>query len=268
MSNLKNTEKSYLKKILESDKGAGFVFDYSDDSLEKFFADYNIDIHSEKYQTYGTSKGKKMQAFWDQESNSLVSKVLSEMLDSYEVNRDINNQEIDAKLLGKAREIVARLLEESEINSAINIESDISLSHEYITEQIQKSTEKIKKKDYDGAITNARSLVESFQEELIRKAGAEVPNYAGDIGKLYKTTKKVMNFDSSQKDLSDTLKQVLSGLNSIMMGIAGLSNKMGDRHARTYKPERHHAKLAVNSALMFCEFLLDSYEYQQDKKTP
>ena len=151
---------------------------------------------------------------------------------------------------------------------AIDIESEVSLSHDFIKEQIQKSKEKLEQKDYDGAITNARSLVESFQEELIRKAGVELPDYAGDIGKLYKTTKKVMNFDSSQKDLSDTLKQVLSGLNSIMMGIGGLSNKMGDRHARTYKPERHHAKLAVNSALMFCEFLLDSYEYQQGKKTP
>ena len=149
---------------------------------------------------------------------------------------------------------------------AIDIESEVSLSHDFIKEQIQKSKEKLEQKDYDGAITNARSLVESFQEELIRKAGVELPDYAGDIGKLYKTTKKVMNFDSSQKDLSDTLKQVLSGLNSIMMGIGGLSNKMGDRHARTYKPERHHAKLAVNSALMFCEFLLDSYEYQQGKK--
>ena len=151
---------------------------------------------------------------------------------------------------------------------AIDIESEVSLSHDFIKEQIQKSKEKLEQKDYDGAITNARSLVESFQEELIRKAGVELPDYAGDIGKLYKTTKKVMNFDSSQKDLSDTLKQVLSGLNSIMMGIGGLSNKMGDRHARTYKPERHHAKLAVNSALMFCEFLLDSYEYQQGKKNP
>ncbi len=143
-----------------------------------------------------------------------------------------------------------------------------TLSHEFINQQIQKSRDKLTQGDYDGAITNARSLVESFQEELIKKAGEEVPDYAGDISKLYKTTKKVMKFDSSQKDLSDTLKQVLSGLNSIMMGIAGLSNKMGDRHARTYKPERHHAKLAVNSALMFCEFLLDSYEYQQGKKTP
>ncbi len=151
---------------------------------------------------------------------------------------------------------------------AIDIESEVSLSHDFITEQIQKSKEKLEQKDYDGAITNARSLVESFQEELIKKAGSEVPKYDGDIGKLYKATKKVLNLDPSQKDLSENLKQVLSSLNGLVMGIGGLSNKMGDRHARTYKPERHHAKLAVNSALMFCEFLLDSYEYQQGKKTP
>ncbi len=150
----------------------------------------------------------------------------------------------------------------------IDIESKVSLSHDFVAEQIQKSQQKIEQGDYDGAITNARSLVESFQEELIRKAGVEVPDYAGDIGKLYKTTKKVLNLDPSQKDLSENLKQMLSSLNGLVMGIGGLSNKMGDRHARTYKPEIHHAKLAVNSAFIFCEFLLDSYEYQQDKKNP
>ena len=149
-----------------------------------------------------------------------------------------------------------------------------TLSHEFINQQIQKSRDKLTQGDYDGAITNARSLVEAVQKEIILKAGEEVPDYGGDIAKLYKTTKKVMNFDSSQKEVSDTLqkkvsdtlKQVLTGLNGIMMGIAGLRNIMSDSHNREYKPKRHHAKLAVNTALTFCEFLLDSYEYQQGKK--
>ena len=140
------------------------------------------------------------------------------------------------------------------------------LSHEFINQQIQKSRDKLTQGDYDGAITNARSLVEAVQKEIIKQAGEEVPDYGGDIAKLYKATKKVMNFDSSQKKVSDTLKQVLTGLNSIMMGVAGLRNIMSDSHDREYKPKRHHAKLAVNTALTFCEFLLDSYEYQQGKK--
>ena len=42
-----------------------------------------------------------------------------------------------------------------------------------------------------------------------------------------------------------------------------LRNKMGDAHVRTYKPERHHAKLAVNSAKTLTDFLIDTLEYQE-----
>lgn len=141
-----------------------------------------------------------------------------------------------------------------------------TLSHEFVNEQVRKANEKLANSDYDGAITNARSLIEAIQEEIIRKSGAEVPKCDGDLMKLYKATKQTLNFDSSQKDLSDTLKQILTGLNSLVIGVGGLSNKMADRHSRSYKPARHHAKLAVNAAFTFCEFLLDSYEYQQKQK--
>ncbi|MGU9962918.1 MAG: abortive infection family protein [Candidatus Halichondribacter symbioticus] len=148
----------------------------------------------------------------------------------------------------------------------IDIETEVSLSNNFIKEQIQKSKEKLEQSDYDGAITNARSLVEAVQKEIISKSGETVPDYNGNILNLYKATKKVMNFDASQKDLSETLKLMLSGLNSLVSSISGLSNKMGDRHARTYKPSRHHARLVVNASFIFCEFLLDSYEYQKNKK--
>lgn len=141
-----------------------------------------------------------------------------------------------------------------------------TLSHEFINDQIRKIDEKLANSDYDGAITNARSLVEAILEEIISKSGAEVPKCDGNLMKLYKATQQTLNFDPSQKDLSDTLKQILAGLNSLVIGVGGLSNKMADRHSRSYKPARHHAKLAVNAAFTFCEFLLDSYEYQQKQK--
>jgi len=38
-----------------------------------------------------------------------------------------------------------------------------------------------------------------------------------------------------------------------------------DRHATAKHPEKHHAKIAVNGAMIICEFLIDSFEYQQQK---
>ncbi len=147
----------------------------------------------------------------------------------------------------------------------ITSENLATLSHEFINEQIEKAEQKLANEDYDGAITNARSLVEAIQEQIIQKSGAEVPEYAGNLRTLYKTTRQTLNLATS-KDLSNTLNQILSGLDSLVSGIAGLSNKMGDRHSRTYQPSRHHAKLAVNAAFTFCEFLLETYEYQQKQK--
>jgi len=151
--------------------------------------------------------------------------------------------------------------------SKIIPETLTTLSHEFITQQIQKSQGKLATSDFDGAITNARALVESVQVEIIKQSQSDVPEYKGDLGILYrKGTQKVLNLDPSQADLETPLKQLLSGFNSVISGISGISNKMGDRHSRKYKPAVHHAKLAVNAALTFCEFLLDSFEYQKDMK--
>lgn len=136
-------------------------------------------------------------------------------------------------------------------------------SHAFILEQSDKCREKLESGDYDGAITNARSMVEAIFEEILSPAGQEVPNHEGDLNRLYKDIKKRLNLEPGQQDLAETLKQTLSGLNSIVTGIAGISNKMGDRHARKYKPEKHHALLAINAAYALCEFLLASLEYQK-----
>ena len=69
-------------------------------------------------------------------------------------------------------------------------------------------------------------------------------------------------FDPSRKDISEMLRQVLSGLTSVVNGLASMRNKMSDAHASSYKASKHHAKLAVNSAKTFADFIFDTYSYQ------
>ena len=107
MSSLTDVEKRYLEKILNM--GGGYVLDYSDATFEEFFYRYKVSIHSDRYQTYGTSKAKKMRAFWEREPDALVARALSEMLDSYEADCDLSGRELDASLLEKSRAIVAKL---------------------------------------------------------------------------------------------------------------------------------------------------------------
>lgn len=107
MSSLTDIEKRYFEKLLGMQ--SGYVLDYSDATFGEFFNRHRITIHGPKYQTYGTSKAKKMRAFWEQESDILVAKILGEMLEAYEADCSLNNRDVEASVLEKSRAIVARL---------------------------------------------------------------------------------------------------------------------------------------------------------------
>ena len=136
-------------------------------------------------------------------------------------------------------------------------------SHTYILEQSDKCKDKLSKGDFDGAITNARTMVEAVFIDVLKDCGEENVPHDGDLGKLYKRIREKLNLSSDDENMSQTLKQTLSGLSSIVSGLAGISNKMGDRHSRQYAPSRHHAVLAMNTAFALCEFIVSTLEYQK-----
>ena len=132
------------------------------------------------------------------------------------------------------------------------------LSHAFIMEQIEKCRTKTSQGDYDGAITNARSLVEAVLTAIEKEFDVNTPDYDGDLPKLYKRVQKHLNLSPENPKISNSLKQTLTGFVSIICGLSGLSNKMGDRHVREYKPSAHHAVLVVNVAMTFSNFIFDS----------
>lgn len=140
------------------------------------------------------------------------------------------------------------------------------LSHGFIMEQIEKCRTKTNQGDYDGAITNARSLVEAVLTAIEKEFDASPADYDGDLPKLYKRVQTHLNLSPGNPKISDSLKQTLTGFISIITGLSGLSNKMGDRHAREYKPAAHHAALIVNAAMTSSNFIFDTYAYQLGRK--
>jgi len=107
MSSLTDIEKRYFEKLLGMQ--SGYVLDYSDATFVEFFNRHKINIHGQKYQTYGTSKAKKMRAFWEQEPDALVGNVLKELLEAYEADCSLNSRDADVPVLEKSRSIVVRL---------------------------------------------------------------------------------------------------------------------------------------------------------------
>jgi hypothetical protein len=152
------------------------------------------------------------------------------------------------------------------IEFASPFKGSLKISHVFIDEQITKCDEKLSREDYDGAITNARSLVEAVLIELERKFDPHAGPYDGDLPKLYRRVQKHLSLDPRRPDIGDTLKQILSGLTSIVSGLAGMRNKMSDAHAQSYRPRKHHAKLAVNAAKTLADFLFETKQFQENPK--
>jgi hypothetical protein len=145
----------------------------------------------------------------------------------------------------------------------INFDESFEFSEQIIAEHMQKCKEKIEKNDYSGAITNARGLVEAICRKIESECLSITTAYDGDLIQLFNRTAKILNLDPSRKDISISLKQIISGLFQIINGLAQVRNKMSDAHGASYKPSRHHAKLAVNSAMTLIDFLFDSMNYQK-----
>jgi len=192
-----------------------------------------------------TSKGHTVETCADQ-----VNEIIK--YDGYEVVRDGN--------FYKVRELSGTIIEfENRFE-----ESDV-LSELLIEEQIQKCREKIEIGDYSGAITNARTLVEAVCVKIEAELDANAKGNDGDLMKLFSRVRKLLNLDPNRQDISDSIKQVMIGLTNIIHGLSTMRNKMSDSHGVTYKPSRHHAKLAVNSAKTLADFLFDTMSYQMEK---
>ncbi len=145
-----------------------------------------------------------------------------------------------------------------------------SISFDYIKEQISKCDNKIQEKDFEGAITNARTLVESICLFIIESTSDKECSNDGNLIKLYKKVSNILNLNPSNQT-DENLKQILSGLISLINGISGLRNNHSDAHGgspsqKKYKIDQRHAVLAVNSAKTISEYLYKTYEKLINKK--
>ncbi len=85
------------------------------------------------------------------------------------------------------------------------------LTHQFIKERIDKAKEKIKMHDYDGAITNARSLSQAILEEIIKRYNIELKADKGDLKILWSLIKQNLNLHI-KPEINNSFKSILSGL--------------------------------------------------------
>ena len=115
--------------------------------------------------------------------------------------------------------------------------------------------------DPDGAITSARTLLETVCKHILDEAGVAYEASA-DLPKLFRQTSELMQLAPGQQT-EPVLRQVLGGCTAVVEGIGAMRNRLGDAHGKGIadaQPEARHAELAVNLAGAAATFLVDSWE--------
>lgn len=189
---------------------------------------------------------------------------------------EIEESEIESSLKKinkylKIENLLLQLKSESKLllvnlnNESIETTFNDKIDNEFIKEQISKCKEKINQKDYSGCITNSRSLLELVLIDIIESFKDKKYNNNGDLEKMFKEVKSFLFPMIESSVLPNETKQIMTGLKSLINGLAGLSNQFGDRHGNKHKALEHHAKLSVNSSLTLCEYLIDLRDIRKGK---
>jgi len=207
--------------------------------------------------------------------SSMTKREIENYLQGFNVKYDENDYQYNSKrvyveniLRRVENDVVLSIAKELDVLESKLIENaiDNKISNIFINEQLDKIKYKLKNNDFDGVITNSRSLIEEIILDIEKEILGEKQDYDGDILKLYKRVRKLINLEPNNNKIDNSLNEIMRGFIQIISGFSGLSNKMGDRHARTYKPEERHARLAANSAIVVSEFLLDVYHNQKENQ--
>lgn len=115
--------------------------------------------------------------------------------------------------------------------------------------------------DPEGAITSARTLLESVCKHILDEEGIAYDD-KDDLPKLYRKTAEKLNIAPSQHT-QDVFKMILGGCTAVVEGLGTLRNRLSDAHGKgriAAKPQARHAELAVNLSGALTQFVLSTWE--------
>lgn len=108
--------------------------------------------------------------------------------------------------------------------------------------------------DPEGAITAARSLVESVCKHVLEESGEQCI----DLDNIYRQTSRLLNLAPDQQS-EQSFRQLSGACNSIVGSLNEIRNRLGDAHGRGSSdavPSARHAELAVNVAASLAIFII------------
>lgn len=262
MSSLNMRDKRVLEEFLG--RGSVYVLNFSDRTFGEFVQEaVDIEIHSDEYTIHGSSKAKKLRAFWEIESDYLVGRLLNALIDYAEETAN-EATEKDKKLAERCREIASRLLAGGPSLDDLKQKAQ-SLDANHLAEQIRRMEDSVET-DPSLAIGTAKELIETCCKTILSERGQEISG-TPDIPTLTKATLKELNLVPegvpNAARGADVIKRLLSNLSTVGHGLAELRSLYGTghgQHGSTSGLTTRHAKLAVGAASTLAVFLFETHE--------
>lgn len=233
----------------------GYVLDFSNSSFATFtMQSVGIDLQGK----YGGSKGSSLTKFVREESGDKVLKLFSDLMEHYELflfDNDTDERKIKYQ---KCRNILDKY---DELTSSLDIPALKKVDCDYIRNMTQRAMDNISRGFFDSALTQARTLLEDVFIHVIEKKNVKIEK-KGHVNALFKQAKILYNMHNDP-EMDKRINGLLSGLNSIVSSVGEMRNEAGDAHghgSQRLNIKDYHARLYVNSAMTFADFILSVAE--------
>jgi len=149
----------------------------------------------------------------------------------------------------------------SSIPSDYTISSMMQTFDEENVHAVWQRALKRRETDPEGAITVARTLLESVCKTILDDCGIEYDDRKVELNQLYRLVAVELNLAPEQHS-EELFKQILGGCSAVINGLGTLRNRVGDAHGkgkRQVRPSVRHAELAVNLSGAMSLFLVETY---------
>ena len=261
MSKLSSKEREKLEELFDMAGGSVINTSFTNEKFGAFFErEVDVDIHNEKYHKYGTSKAKKLRAFWDLENDYRVGTLIRALIETYFSPSDKENKE----LVEECDQIATRLLSGPGDLSTLKQIAE-RFDAKYLADQIKRMESSVQK-DPELAIGMAKELIETTCKTILYQYGVPTSKKP-DIQELTKLTLKALKLvpDGIRDEArgSDTIKKILRNLETIGIGLAELRGLYGTGHGKdgNFKGlSVRHARLATGAAATLATFLFETHE--------
>jgi hypothetical protein len=138
-------------------------------------------------------------------------------------------------------------------------------NHQIINEELIKCEDSIKAQEFEKAILCSKNLIEGLLNFIRIEKFSDIKE-TKNLPELYKQIAKKLNLHVDEEQKECPLNNIKLNLIKLIESLAQLRNSQklshNDGKEKKFKPNYHHALLAVNTARTLAEFIFSSYEKQ------